>query len=538
MAKRRERPGQISWSTSRILDRMGFGLDPVEFGMPDLLEPGISNEEQDRRLKQAVEGWLRPMKDGRALQVCLIPEMVEFIACLFFGRAQKVILWKPRGGGGTLCAGIFAWLILVYKHKSIIDYAGSGDQAKMLYEYTVAMWDCVPGMADAFIDGEPMITETRLKNGTSLKCVPASMKRARSKHTPVVLIDEACQEDPRVEKVMKAALQAVFTEDDFVILLLSTFHIPFGIFQQYWDEAVKRGYRRVKWNIYQVMRQCDAGMSTATPEDPTARHYCRTQCPLTEAVQITEQDGTVRTVFEGCDGLARTTTGHMTRAGVIAAKEENAGGETWRVEFECRRPKTQGPVYDTDDVTAAGSPEIIEVPAWAEKRVGIDWGRKCAVVVLCAMLEDKLVVARGHVLFNKRVHDVLGVLHRWRDEFGAFEVFADAENAYANNDVTDAGFTCTPVAFNKYKVWGIENLDRYLSSRRITISTYGDLEIVHTQMLLYHTDERGKPVKKDDHGPDALMCATVGWLYSDVFGAQAEDKARRVEEEDDDVLLL
>ena len=74
--------------------------------------------------------------------------MLEFLSDLFFERVQQAILWKPRGGGGSLAAAILIWLMMVYRNKSFIDMAGSGEQAKRVYEYTTQFWYCVPGLAE------------------------------------------------------------------------------------------------------------------------------------------------------------------------------------------------------------------------------------------------------------------------------------------------------------------------------------------------------------------------------------------------------
>ena len=58
---------------------------------------------------------------------------------------------------------------------------------------------------------------------------------------------------------------------------------------------------------------------------------------------------------------------------------------------------------------------------------------------------------------------------------------------------------------------------------RIALSTVrrhchrGDLRIVLRQLMTYHRDDKGNIVKKDDHGPDALLCAMLAFLFIDEF---------------------
>ena len=60
-----------------------------------------------------------------------------------------------------------------------------------------------------------------------------------------------------------------------------------------------------------------------------------------------------------------------------------------------------------------------------------------------------------------------------------------AENAYANLDCRNAGFETVPVAFNKRKDEGIENLARYFEHGKIKIADDGHLQIVVRQLLRF-----------------------------------------------------
>jgi hypothetical protein len=295
---------------SSLLEKVGIGADPTDFGLPDLLEEGLTSEQQNARLKACIETHLFIYKDGRKLPIVVIPPMLEFLGDLFYQRTQQAILWKPRGGGGSLAAAILIWLLMVYRQKSFIDMAGSGEQAKRVYEYTTQFWYCVPGMAEAYLAKDPLQSETALKNGVTLTCVPASEKAARGRHVPGFVADESCQEDPRVGKILQAAVQSVLSEPDFTIVLLSTFHVPFGFFQEAWDLADERGYRRYRWDVYDCMAPCQVGLDSATDSDPQALGYCQGECPLTEVVQDYSAEGElVGEHFEGCNGRARQAAG-------------------------------------------------------------------------------------------------------------------------------------------------------------------------------------------------------------------------------------
>jgi len=120
----------------------------------------------------------------------------------------------------------------------------------------------------------------------TLTCVPASEKAARGRHVPGFVADESCQEDPRVGKILQAAVQSVLSEPDFTIVLLSTFHVPFGFFQESWDLAEERGYKRYRWDVYDVMARCTVGLEEAT-EEITGSQLLPPRCPLTDVVRTT-----------------------------------------------------------------------------------------------------------------------------------------------------------------------------------------------------------------------------------------------------------
>jgi hypothetical protein len=498
---------------------MGIGADPTDFGLPDLLEEGLGTEEQNARLRETVEKHLFIYKDGRKLSIHVIPPMLSFLSDLFFERTQQAILWKPRGGGGSLAAAILIWLMMVYRSKSFIDMAGSGEQAKRVYEYTTQFWFCVSGLAEALLAKDPLQSETALKNGVTLTCVPASEKAARGRHVPGFVADESCQEDPRVGKILQAAIQSVLSEPNFTIVLLSTFHVPFGFFQEAWDLAEERGYQKYRWDIYDCMQKCTVGMDQATESDPQGLSYCQTECPLTEVVQDHDAEGQiVGEHFEGCNGRARNSEGYLSRDNVIKAKLLNRGTDVWEVEHECKRPKAAGIIYDPEKVQAAvTSLQGQGRPTGTVRRaVGIDWGR-FAVAVLAERATDHVLVREAKIFDSRPISDLVQNLVELRSRVGEFVVYGDAENAYGNLDCRNAGFEVVPVPFNKFKDEGIENLNRYFEHGKIRIADQGDLQTVVRQLLRYHRNEQGRIVKQDDHGPDALLCAMFHFPFVDEF---------------------
>jgi hypothetical protein len=331
--------------------------------------------------------------------------------------------------------------------------------------------------------------------------------------------DESCQEDARVGRVLQAAVQGALSEPNFTIVLLSTFHVPFGFFQENWDLAEERGYSRYRWDVYDCMACCKVGLEEATKADPAALAYCRRECPLTESVSDSDAEGqVVGEHFEGCNGRARTAAGHLSRDNVLKAKMLNSGTDVWAVEHECKRPTTSGMVYDAEKVQAAVTPlSDLQRPVGSVRRVvGVDWGR-FAVAVLAERATDHVVISEGRIFDSKTISDLVQYLVELRSRLGDFMVYADAENAYANLECRNAGFEVVSVAFNKFKDGGIENIARYLNHGKIKIADDGHLKTVIRQLLRYRRNEAGKIVKLDDHGPDALMCAMLHFPFIDEF---------------------
>jgi len=68
----------------------------------------------------------------------------------------------------------------------------------------------------------------------------------------------------------------------------------------------------------------------------------------------------------------------------------------------------------------------------------------------------------------------------------------------------------------------------------------GDLKVVLRQLMTYHRDDKGNVVKKDDHGPDALLCAMLAFLFIDEFDRFIEYETAHAAEDGEagEVILL
>lgn len=528
--------------------KAALGLDdeyePGKLGLP-ALPPEIDTQDPDDETREKQDEWIKDTvgkniwfkKDDRVVCIKLIPQMVEFLADLFFGRwdedlgdyVTQVILWKNRGGGGSLCAAVLIFLCMVYRRKSFTDMAGSGKQAKRLYNYTKDFWFCKKTLPK-LLEKEPLQTETKLRTGVVLECLAASDKQARGGHNPGFIGDEGCSEDARVGKVLESGINSVTSEPGSLVVLLSTFHVLSPFWTDHWDNAKAKGYKRFRWNIYDVMEQCTTGISDSTAKDPLALRYCQTKCPLTEREPVQDAEGNVTGwKFTGCNGRARLSNGFTPRQNVLKSKRRTST-DTWKTEFECERPGSGGTIYSIPRIEAAET-DSLKIPGpkvEAPRSVGIDWGfaGECFVCGPCVLWDGMVSVVQELAVSHWPTEEIIKHLKFLRQTYGPFIVFADSSHPYNNHDLQAAGFDVVPVVFGKWKSYGIDNCSKWLDHSRVRFLR-SKLPTFLKQVKGYLKGPDGKPVKKDDHGPDAWMCAMLNFIFNDVFQSELEESEEK-----------
>lgn len=522
-------------------------LNPMFYGMPDLLFPqeyaagtlnrvsgdvervhafpGESKDDykdrQNDALLACVNEFLKVQRDGEIVEPEVIEEMLELIGDLFFGRVTKAILWACRGGGKSLAAAIIIWLLLVYRKKSIVNMAGTGEQAKRIYEYTKGFWDCVPGIKKGMLKDDPLMKETRLHGNTKLIC--CSGEQGVGEHLPVFIADEACTDKPQAETNILRAMQGTFDHEDHIVLMLSTFHHPVGLFQQYWDNAPELGFKRYKWSVYDIMSACTLGMEEATPEDPWAQKaYCLTKCPLSRLEDVRDDFGKITgKEWKGCCGRARTSSGWQSFKQVFVKFETNRGTRLFMVEHECERPRHEGQIY---------SPTLIELcvvdsfplDTKARKVVGIDWGlNECFMVLIGEWVDGRergLGVVATRWMSNKLTDEVIAQLRQWQEWYGDdIAIRGDHSHPYCNKELVKKGrFKVRTVKGDREKL-GEDNVQRWLASGVFKILREHTRLI--TQLKNVRQDDDGKQIKENkageqgDHGPDAMKFGLFDFDY-------------------------
>lgn len=353
-------------------------------------------------------------------------------------------------------------------------------------------------------------------------CKPGTEKQVRGKHMSVLAIDEVCQEDARVESAFLAALQTVISEEDSIVLLFSTFHLPSGLFQEYWDNAEEKGFTRVKWNVFDTMAPCTRGLEEATVDDPKALCYCE-KCELTAPDFVLDDRGNKKQVgWKWCYGKARESEGWESFDKIVKAMRMNIGTEMFDVEFCCSRPNYSNSIYGPELVEAALT-DPLPIEDDDEINIGIDWGyqtkNSLAISVVIRKI-DRVYIHDCVFLDHKLVSDVVLLLNEWTEQFGKpFRLFCDRSHHFNNADLVKAGYDVIPVDFGTYKNIGIANITKYMVFRRLNINS--ELDALIKQLKAYRADKSGKAVKKEDHGPDSVMCAMLAWKFEELFGEDA-----------------
>ena len=514
------------------IQRRKLALDPTKYGLPDLMSlHGKSREEQElgildlcKRLVIIPNGPPRPIK--------LIPQQVEFLTDLFFGHSRFAILWKPRGGGGSLVIGVLMWLLAVYKKKSCLDLAGGMEQARAVYNYTKGFWEGLPALKRALLEDAPMKNETLLKNGASIKCVPASERQVKSKHCPVLILDEACQKQAALDAVFMDAIQGVFSEPEPYIIMNSTFYYPQGLFQAYWDGAESRGFRRYKWTVFDVMKKCH-------------RTDCFSGCELSWQVDVLDAAGKATGVqkWVGCCGKAKETNGFQSREAVIETKRVNEGSNVFEVQHMGQRPSWMNSIYPAKAIQECVVPKHTVDLDRCDFVVGIDWGLVGQTCVILAALDreyddgrdikGRVCIIESEFMTGKLTGEVVSLMHSWIDAYNAQPVvYADGSHPYNNLELERSGFSVVPIHFVKWKEYGIGNVRKYLVQKRVEIVRRHQLLI--SQLVRYQRTPAGKPKKREDHGPDSLLCSLLAWPFLEWFGEKAKDSV----EDPDQVVLI
>lgn len=418
-----------------------------------------------------------------------------------------MIIKAPRGGGKSKLLGTIGFDFWYLKKRKVVNMAGSAVQAQIVYEYFKNYCD-IDASVQKTIDGQPKAIRTDSVDGNYFSSVTASTKQVRGKHPDVLISDETCETS---DELIHSALPMVDSSQHPLVIMASTFHKIFGIFQETWDNADQRGYKRIQWDIFDVCK-------------PFPKNYWETP-------EIAEISG-IEVLKKHARGRTGDPNGWVPITNVIQAWKEKPTEDWFEVEYLGSRPSAAGLVLKPEDVDSAmfdsQTDKMYNYIKGAVNVLGIDWGfsNMTAVVELMGH-KDQVVVMLDNKNFSQTASDVIikFVVEKVKAR-GIKFIYADSAGKFENNALQNAlakeGLGCSviEVVFSKEKEGMLGNLRAHFEQKKIKIPKkvfrldekghgmwLDNLEAYWQYKRYRYQEGTDKPVKKDDHIPDATMCA-------------------------------
>ena len=439
----------------------------------------------------------------------LFPPKIREIFNAIWGKALRgemirTVLCGPRGGGKTrVIASLEAalWYLLDW---DVVNLGGSLVQAKKAYSYLMPIFNS--SMVKPELEKSIQEITKKKNSGSEIHVLASTEKQTRSPHIGgrkrggLLIIDEECEAD---ERVVSSALSIVNTAHPSAIVRSSTFHKAFGSYQKVWDKADEMGYERFKWDIFDVAEKCKDECSAIKDEKTGKTAPCN--------------------VLNYCSGRAHAGEGWVSIREIRQYKREMTN-EDFEIEFMGSRPSSAGLVFRPDHLMRTFTEEVFKEIPKGNCSIGIDWGWEGETSIV--KLQQQYVEA-----LNRRIHRVVHYEYykrpRSTELYAELEllsrgwkipIYADSSHKFNNDDLTNLGAYLQEVPFVRLKEYGIRNIIKMLEDETIQIPEA--YEHLCSQMRGYRRGPTGRPVKGDDHGVDALLCAGIhfsneGWGNTD-----------------------
>jgi hypothetical protein len=456
----------------------------------------------------------------------------------------------------------------------------SEDQATIVYNYVCSYIDADAEVGKV-VDKRTMSMTT--KKGQSptpeLRCITASAKQVRGKHPGarrkapgLLVVDEAAEV---LDGLMKQALPMTKEARPPFNLIISTFHHAFGDFQEFWDNAEARGFVKLSLDSFDVCEKCMDDCSACIPEfDET---YCQLVCRCYYNYSIKPEDrpswhryyykekfdyvrpemmpvGCVSPepcdacpVKDGCtapklriksvgdlgkecptckaviEHKAKTGAGHFPVEEIRKAWRRN-DKVTFEVEYMGWRPGRGIFVLDPYDVDMSLVRETA-YSVYGSTRLGIDWGAAgvTAMVVVQYNVDSSIDVLDYYDMqapSDTECYDMVGRLCR---RYNISLIYADSSHVFQNTHIrNELGIMITPVNFQTQKELGVGVMRMKFERKLVRIPERFKPTLVR-DLKNWRRDANGNILKKNDHGPDSLLCAMIeGAAFCEVVSAPPE----------------
>ena len=462
------------------------------------------------------------------------PKKLRMIfACLWLqqdlqGRpAHRFIIKGPRGGGKSKMLGALGFVRWLLKLRNIVNLGGSLEQATGVYNYFISHVYAEQSVVDS-LPKKPTMDRTKTDKGNYYRAVAASQKQVRGPHPDDLNIDEACEAK---DEIILAALPMVDTAPDPLVILTSTFHKIFGLFQETWDKANELGYVRLSWDIFDVLQQFDP----AIWDDP----------------KLNREIPDLAKLKERATGRTGDPEGWVPLDNIIQAWREKPTLDYFDIEYMGLRPSASGMVNDPEDVEACAIEDLTgyEFVPGADVAGGVDWGfsGQTSWSALMGWRDQVKVQLQSRLYTQVRsgviIEDIVGDVLKYRMRV----IHTDASHPFENADLRAAinkairelpereQFTCPVVEIpfgrpvehkttdgngkekkDRTKRLGTEKDDmlgnyRAHFSRRLMRIPKMFKEALWQHKRYRYEKNSDKPMKKDDHIPDSTMLALRRW---------------------------
>lgn len=433
-------------------------------------------------------------------------------AKIWGGKYSRIIIKAPRGGGKSKLLGTVGFDYWYLKNRKVVNMAGSAVQATIVYNYFRGYCDIDTSIEETFVKGKLKAIQTDSVDGNYFSSVTSSSKQVRGKHPDVLISDETCESE---DSIIHAALPMVDSSQNPLVVMASTFHKIYGVFQETWDNAEERGYLRIQWDIFDVCKQFDV------------KYW--------DKPEIARIGG-----IERLKAMARGRTGDpdgwVNIDNIIQAWKEKPNEDWFLVEYMGSRPSSAGLVLNPEDVDASlfdlRTEKEYNYIKGATCVLGIDWGFSTMTSVIELMGHKDGVVVK---LDNKNFHqiksdDIIKYVVKKVREHGIRFIYADSAGKFENValqselDKQKLGCRVIEVVFGTEKERMLGNFRAHFENKKFKLPTHIwhekdekdntdtsrwiENKEAYWQYKRYRYQEGSdKPVKKDDHIPDATMCA-------------------------------
>jgi hypothetical protein len=366
---------------------------------------------------------------------------------------KRTMLMSASGTGKTKLLACITLLLGVVFPKflktplSIIIISGSRDQARNLYEYVRLAFKDSNILAQE-VEGEPLMSITRLHDRSVILAVPNSLKAIQGKHCDIVIIDEAVLAG---DFIIRDAYRIVSQSKNDMILLSGTpMDEPGGeLFVEMWEDEKKYP----EW---------------------IRHHWTARECPRISLDKYTE-----------------------------ASKD--LPEDMFSIFWQGKPYPKLGSLIPIDKLkeSSRDTPHLEYDPNGGRVVAGIDWGWRdfTALVILQYNKEENLVKILFSDQWNlEQFEDLHNRISKICKDYKVSIIYADAEDVGENQRLEARGLNVEPIGFNQNKIIMQTRLKLMFHQKKIKIPE--DSTELLTELRKYNWD-----TAKGEDLVDALMLA-------------------------------